>query len=574
MIPMFTHDVDGKPRNNKRLLPRRNWCSIREYQPGQLFTHILRLDLTKRHNVGSTPPPTPSESGTEDPDGQLQQRPSVLQRTLSLTRADIKPGNLIRRLSQRDNQTSADYPVSNEYQTSSTAASFAPEGDGPFPSSSDRQSALASSTTKGITRFSSAPLPRPGNFHRRPTNMSFKAVKKGGALEDDNEGHINLEHGLDIVLNCEVSQKDPAGITIPYRLLVPALIYQGHEDINDAPYRKKSLLERFGSLRGGGKRSLAGNQGQGNWGKSQDSFTQTDSRSDSELSEQQLQEDAVGRGGALGRLKRSLSSRGKRNTSQEQQDGGESRIEGVGLFPSQPSITKRDISAPQLHRDPGSTEAISGQPRNSNGLLQRRVSAAARAASSPHQPSQITTSTVTTTVTGGQQPQRQSSTTNRVEGVGILPRGQSSSTRAQPQIPQQSQPQSAQSSQPLGLRMMEDRAEQQRQRSSDFDTTDRGYPGRRPSKLERILGIGHARDKGMGAGGQSFAARDAVRHEDDYSTEGGYSDDYSYEESIGQEEGPTDGKGSPARGYSGIEAYNDNRGWKRFLGARGKALVG
>ena len=34
MIPMFTHDVDGKGRNNKRLLPRRNWCSIREYHPG------------------------------------------------------------------------------------------------------------------------------------------------------------------------------------------------------------------------------------------------------------------------------------------------------------------------------------------------------------------------------------------------------------------------------------------------------------------------------------------------------------------------------------------------------------
>lgn len=40
MIPIFTHDVNNKPRNNKRLLPRRNWCSIREYQPGK---HIARL---------------------------------------------------------------------------------------------------------------------------------------------------------------------------------------------------------------------------------------------------------------------------------------------------------------------------------------------------------------------------------------------------------------------------------------------------------------------------------------------------------------------------------------------------
>ncbi|KAL8796704.1 MAG: hypothetical protein Q9195_001094 [Heterodermia aff. obscurata] len=553
MIPMFTHDVDGKPRNNKRLLPRRNWCSIREYHPG------------------STPPPTPSESGTESPDRQLQQRPSVLQRTLSLTRADMKPGNLIRRLSQRDNQASAEYPVSDEYQTSATAASFAAEGDGPFQPSSDRKSTSASSAANGINRFSSAPLPRPGNFQRRPTNMTFKAVKKGGASEDDNEGHINLEHGLDIVLNCEVTQKDPAGTTVPYRLLVPALTYGGREDINDAPYRKKSLLERFGSIRGGARRSLAGNQGQGNWGKSQDSLEQTESGTPSELSEQQLQEDAVGRGGALGRLKRSLSSRGKRNVSQEQQDGSEGRVEGMGLTPSRPPVAKRDISAPQIQRDTVSTEAISGQPRNSNGLLQKRASSA-RAAPPPHQTPQPATSTVTTTVTGGQQPQRQYSTTNRVEGMGIFPRRQPSAAQAQPQT--QSQPQSAPQSQPLGLRMMEDRAEQQRRRLSDFETTDHGYPGRRPSKLERILGIGHARDKGTGDAGQSYSARDAARHEDDYSTEGGYSDEDSYEESIGPEEDPKDVKGAPARGYSGIEAYNDKKGWKRLLGARGKALVG
>lgn len=39
MIPIFTHDVDGKNRNNKRLLPRRNWCSIRQYHPGEHFSY-------------------------------------------------------------------------------------------------------------------------------------------------------------------------------------------------------------------------------------------------------------------------------------------------------------------------------------------------------------------------------------------------------------------------------------------------------------------------------------------------------------------------------------------------------
>ncbi|KAK4149962.1 hypothetical protein C8A00DRAFT_37432, partial [Chaetomidium leptoderma] len=44
MIPIFGHGVDGKPRNNKHLLPHRNWCAIREYVPGH------------------TPQPTPSQS--------------------------------------------------------------------------------------------------------------------------------------------------------------------------------------------------------------------------------------------------------------------------------------------------------------------------------------------------------------------------------------------------------------------------------------------------------------------------------------------------------------------------------
>ncbi|PWY95159.1 hypothetical protein BO94DRAFT_531069 [Aspergillus sclerotioniger CBS 115572] len=41
MLSIFTHDVNNKPRNNKRLLPRRNWCSIREYQPGKFHPQLL-----------------------------------------------------------------------------------------------------------------------------------------------------------------------------------------------------------------------------------------------------------------------------------------------------------------------------------------------------------------------------------------------------------------------------------------------------------------------------------------------------------------------------------------------------
>lgn len=37
---------------------------------------------------------------------------------------------------------------------------------------------------------------------------------------------VDLEGGLDITLNVEVNAKDPTGITVPYRLLVPRLQYE------------------------------------------------------------------------------------------------------------------------------------------------------------------------------------------------------------------------------------------------------------------------------------------------------------------------------------------------------------
>ncbi len=79
MIPMFTHDVDNKKRNNKRLLPRRNWCSIREYHPGS--------------TPPSTPPesPTPSDQMSESEDYQPQTR-----RRFSFSREDANPRKLLR----------------------------------------------------------------------------------------------------------------------------------------------------------------------------------------------------------------------------------------------------------------------------------------------------------------------------------------------------------------------------------------------------------------------------------------------------------------------------------------------
>ncbi|EEA20129.1 hypothetical protein TMatcc_000103 [Talaromyces marneffei ATCC 18224] len=207
MIPIFTHDVDGKNRNNKRLLPRRNWCSIREYHPG------------------TTPPPTPP-TPVETPDIEPENaRPGLLKRTLSLGRGESQPHpstGLLRRRSGRGAPPTKDFNLDNAQQrrfsTDATATRRPPEN--------------------GDSYFAASDEPRPGPFHRRTTDLSAKASKKA-APTADGETFVNLEGGLDITLNCEVNPQDPAGITTPYKLLVPALWFEGNGfDPEPQPIRK------------------------------------------------------------------------------------------------------------------------------------------------------------------------------------------------------------------------------------------------------------------------------------------------------------------------------------------------
>ncbi|KAJ5169746.1 uncharacterized protein N7500_002529 [Penicillium coprophilum] len=199
VIPIFAQDVNGKARNNKRLLPRRNWCSIREYKPG------------------STPLCTP-ESEIETP----EPRPKKLQRTLSLGRGDKgstgKPG-ILRRLSTRGPPPTRTMSFNRGDEAAfNRRASF----DGPTQPHENGDSYFPG-TGAG------AP-PRPGNFHRRPTNLSQKAGKKAAKQGEDGAGaYINLEDGLAITLNLEISPQDPSGVTTPYKMLVPALYYNGTE---------------------------------------------------------------------------------------------------------------------------------------------------------------------------------------------------------------------------------------------------------------------------------------------------------------------------------------------------------
>ncbi|KAJ5744439.1 hypothetical protein N7533_009309 [Penicillium manginii] len=207
IIPIFTQDVNGKSRNNKRLLPRRNWCSIREYIPG------------------STPGSTPEPETPEEP----EPRPGMLQRTLSLGRGDKgasgKPG-ILRRLSTKGpppTRTLSFGRNQNVHARRSSVDSSVPRpmegGNSYFPGT--------------------LPEPQPGVFHRRPTNLSEKAAKRAAKEGDDGAGaFVNLERGLAITLNMEVNPQDPSGITIPYKLLVPALQYEGDQD-DPAPTQVK-----------------------------------------------------------------------------------------------------------------------------------------------------------------------------------------------------------------------------------------------------------------------------------------------------------------------------------------------
>lgn len=55
MVRIFNYDVDGTSRNNKCLLPRRNWCSIQEILPGNYPTGYKRNDHDTFTSVASGP---------------------------------------------------------------------------------------------------------------------------------------------------------------------------------------------------------------------------------------------------------------------------------------------------------------------------------------------------------------------------------------------------------------------------------------------------------------------------------------------------------------------------------------
>ncbi|KAK2785135.1 hypothetical protein FQN52_008621 [Onygenales sp. PD_12] len=218
MRAIFTHDVDGKPRNNKRLLPRRNWCTIREYDPG----------TTPSHTPTEEEPPTP-----EFPRGKLR-------RSLSLSRGDGRGTSLLRRLSLRGGP-----PPSRSLSMGGGVGKRGMSHDG-LPTSPVARDSYFPPQNRPVTATNQQQqqpddslLPRPGNFIRRRTDLSAKDIKREAKEGLVLQNFINLEGGLDITLNCETNPRDPAGITTAYRVLVPALWFEGTFERSEPTEKKR-----------------------------------------------------------------------------------------------------------------------------------------------------------------------------------------------------------------------------------------------------------------------------------------------------------------------------------------------
>ncbi|KAI6271288.1 hypothetical protein MCOR29_008600 [Pyricularia oryzae] len=337
MIPLFNNGVDGKPRNNKRLLPHRNWCAIRHYVPGDTPPPSPGIEewadpigtpskggimrrLSKKRPAEVPRPPVSGAGGlfrtfsraeraSADDVGPRLPRPQGPTRTLSLTRGDFpsaKPsgsgiGGLLRRLSGRGRKptvdtgkTADDGGINGQWGYSSDEddqASIIPpaaakrlglRGGGAPGRSHDYDVGSSSDeyyegdesyfTAQPVHRDARPPRPveppvqdfQPKSLHRTPTSMTANQRKQGVSLD------VNLEDALLVTLNVEVNAKDPAGITTPYRLLVPRLFYEYSDDPPEEPRPEPSGIKRLLSLKrnksdpvrkGGGGLEMTGARG-------------------------------------------------------------------------------------------------------------------------------------------------------------------------------------------------------------------------------------------------------------------------------------------------------------------------
>lgn len=153
-----------------------------------------------------------------------------------MSHGDSLPGKLMRRASQRGPPPSRGPSLGGG---SERRASF---GGLTRSNAQDNVGRPLPSTGEGASAHEGGQddsTPQPGNFVRRRTDLSSKELKSASKGGPDLHHFINLKNGLDITLNCEVNPKDPAGITTPYRILVPALGFDGEFEPSVAHTKKQ-----------------------------------------------------------------------------------------------------------------------------------------------------------------------------------------------------------------------------------------------------------------------------------------------------------------------------------------------
>ncbi|KAF2831285.1 hypothetical protein CC86DRAFT_366683 [Ophiobolus disseminans] len=382
MVPIFTIGVDGKKRNNNHLLPHRNWCSIREFKPG------------------ATPPGTPSPPGTPQ-DGR---RPSLGQ---MVRRFSSDQGGRIGRsrgppMSYHNNPA---YAAADERQIGTQdqpQSSFSPDRSEPERPRSRRNSltslfrrrASADNVATleplnrepGIGNRRSVSQDRPSAFHRRPSVLGKSGLKQQGDF-------VDLQGGLDICLNMEVSQHDPAGITAPYRVIVPALHYTAPADGVMEKQPRKSI---FGGVFGGGrvKKTKIGDDG----------YSMSGSESGSELGEvsSEDEEERTRQRYKVGPriLIPGFGSRNKRNSTSAQAAPPEKRLSSGYHTNSTQDVMPEHADASRNLAPPTSYDRRQSMDTAGNGARSSAWEgvAAKRHVSAPH-PSQTSTHTTTQTTT-------------------------------------------------------------------------------------------------------------------------------------------------------------------------------
>ncbi|POS88261.1 hypothetical protein EPUL_000994 [Erysiphe pulchra] len=277
IIPIFTHDVDNIPRNNQRLLNRRNWCSIRQYNfsydqspknlenfttlaPQRSRSLIRRLsgssssrkspkfissNFETRGKLDTSRPPLSNPKFFNDGNGkeilgttslslqssQSSDKRSVVGRTLSLTRKDFNPVELFRRSSRRrshsgelNRQDSYTRDVTYDSKNKNNSRGAENKDFYEIPTRS-KPINIAQEKSKVMGDTYNPENHNEVNDSEDSRNRSFELPKLSlrQTQKNKNQREINLDGSLDICLNMEINPRDPAGATMPYRLIVPAL---------------------------------------------------------------------------------------------------------------------------------------------------------------------------------------------------------------------------------------------------------------------------------------------------------------------------------------------------------------